>query len=121
MVESELEGLVKYLPLVEDSSDHESILDSVTISYIDESLKISNPTLYKRIHDTIKHVYKEIGSNRSLSFDKNGRPDLSPDQFRGVIALSVLRGAAEVIIDVAEPLRESHQLEQLLNGGISDV
>ena len=115
MADTELDALVGSLPLVEGPAPDVDTIDTVMVAYIDESLKDTNRTLYDRIHQTIHNLYDELDANRNLRLDQTGHLNISLDQFHGVVALSVLRGAAEVILEISRPLRASRELEEQLS------
>lgn len=120
MADERLDKLIGSLPVVDGPAVGEAI-DAITAAYVDQALRKQNPALYSRIHATIGDLYLEVARHPNLQIDPSDHLVISADQLQGIIALSVVRGAAGVILDIAQPLRDVEELRTLLGVSIEEL
>ena len=86
---------------------NETVMSRTHVDYLDESLRKNNPELHLKIHRTIKSIYLEASERGEIELDNLGHIELTTSQFRGFLAMSVMRGAIVALVDTASPKKDS--------------
>lgn len=85
----------------------ETVMSRTHVDYLDESLRKNNPELHLKIHRTTKAIFTEANDRGELELDDSGHIELTTNQFRGFLAMSVIRGAMVALVNTTLPEKDS--------------